>query len=81
MDIASSTSVRLSPIGGKHRVGLLVASFAQSVPRTSRNSLIAALMTRGWDAGFSGSRLAARYSITWVSRVTSRTPSLLACHQ
>ena len=60
MDIASCTSVRLSPIGGMRHVGLPDASLAQSVPRASRNSLVAALMTRGWDAGSSGRRLAAR---------------------
>ena len=60
MDIAFSTSVCLSPIGGMNHVGLLVASFAQSLPRASRNSLVAALMTRGWDAGSSGRRLATR---------------------
>ena len=52
--------MHLSLIGRMRRVGLPVASFAQRVPRASRNSLVAALMTRGWDAGSSRRRLAAR---------------------
>ena len=78
-NMASSTSVRLSPMGGMRHVGLPVALLAQSVPRASKNSLVAALMTHGWDAGSSGRRLAARYSIMWVSRVTLRILLLLAC--
>ena len=76
--MASSTSARLSPMGGIRHVGRLVASLAHSVPRASKKSFVAALITRGWDAESSGRRLAARYSITWVSRVTSRIPSLFA---
>ena len=63
-NMASSTSVHLSPMGGMRHVGLPVASFAQSVPLTSKNSLAAALITCGWDAESSERRLAARYSIT-----------------